>query len=301
LIRKIYGTHLRGCYGKVTPRELESSFNKWARCKTFVLGDEIFISDRYDRESTMGELKTFVSNEYITINEKYRATEVLKNYTQLYLTSNHPNALPLDQTDRRFFVKHAPEILKPPEFYNRIVDWCEEEESAGKLLHYLLHDVDVSLYNPRSHAPFNEDKEEVITQGRDTVQQYVSQLVDDPELIFASVGGIPADQKLFTAQELFVVINNYAREHGLPELRLSLDGLGQRLARTDLPNKRMCLYGMNTVRLYAVFDKKSWKRRDVEMWSVHYRKTSPLYAKRAKPKYEGGGTPTDIKEKKNER
>jgi hypothetical protein len=291
LVRKIYGK----TYQVIKANELESDFTAWAKCKQFVFAEEIYMSDRRDRETTMGHLKSFITNEYITINAKYRPPETLKNVAQLYLTANQPNALAIDQADRRIAVIHAPEKSLSDAFYKKLHDWAHEPDSAGKLLNYLLHEVDVSQFNPRVAAPYTIDKEELLLEGRDTMQRYVAILADAPNVIF-EVSGIMPDQHLFGTQELFTAINHYARENHLPELKISVDSLGRYLARAPIPSRRLHLSRNLKGRLYAIVDKKAWNHRSDEMWLAHYKKHSTQYVKPKEPKYAGGKEEKEDKE-----
>lgn len=283
LIRKIYGP----AYQVIKASELESDFNAWAKCKQFIFGEEIYMSDRRDRETTMGHLKSLVTNEYVDINAKYRQPERFKNYAQLYLTANQPNALALDPTDRRIAVIHAPEQPLSEEYYKNLHSWSQQRESAGIVLNHLLNEVDCSMFNPRANAPFNDDKEELVEQGRDMVQRYSDMLRDSPNIVFDNNGKLP-DQQIFTSSELFAAINIYAKLNNLPEIKISVDSLGRYLAKSNIPHRRLSMPNMHKTTFYAVFKAVAWRKRTDDLWRTHIGLNNMDYKSRKKDKYEGG-------------
>jgi hypothetical protein len=284
LIRKIYDK----AYQVVMSHELEDpKYNPWVKCKQFIFGEEIWMSDKRDRESTMGKLKALITNEYVTVNEKYRAQEKLKNYAQLYITANQSNALSLDARDRRFFVVHAPEKPLSEEFYAELHKWSHAPDSASMVLSYLLNDVDVSAFNPRANAAFTEDKDEIIEQNKDMIQSYIEIIANNPRAMYENNNILP-DQHLYTTSEIFVTINNYARANNMPELRVSHDSLGRYLSNTHVPHRRINLtYGKSKRTVYAILQKKKWKSRSDIEWIAHVRQHNKDYKERKASKIEG--------------
>lgn len=282
LLREIY----EDAYEAIQADALDDKYNAWAKCKQFIFGEEIYMSDKRDREATMGRLNALITGEYVTVNEKYRPHERFKNYAQLYLTSNHSNALALSFTDRRMLVVHAPEKPLAEDFYTELDAWCKEKDSAGKVLSYLLNEVDVSMFNPRANAPYTDDKEEIVEHGQDLVQNYLAILMNTPKVIYENNGVLP-DQKLYSTAELFAAINTYARNHEMPELRISPTSLGRYLSGNKLPCRRVSISNYHRITLYAAFDKKRWRTAKDKEWARHYRLLCPIYKERKKTKIEG--------------
>lgn len=284
LLREIYGKQ----YSLIVSSQLDSDYNGWVKCKQFIFAEEIWMSDKRDRETTMGRLKSQISNEFVVVNEKYRPEESFKNYAQLYMTANQSNALALEADDRRVFVVHAPEQQLAEDFYEELDAWCKQPDSAGKVLNHLLHEVDISKFNPRANAPFTDDKDEIIEQTRDMVQSYIATLASRPRVIYDNNGVMP-EQQLYSTDEVFRAINTYARTNNMPELRITHDSLGKYLGNTNqFPHRRVNLNSKGYKRtLYAIFHKKTWKKTEDRKWTQHYKFYSPEYRERIKSKIEG--------------
>ena len=278
IIKNIYGKN----YQVITTADLESDYNPWAAKRQFIFGEEIWMSDKRDRESTMGKLKSLVSNEEVGVREKYRPLEVFKNKAQYYLTANQPNALALDEKDRRFFVIHAPEKPLPEEFYSQLDEWSRKKSSAGKVLSYLLHKVDCSSFNPHAHALMTDAKSETIEQSRDPAAHWVTELAQDPDK-FYSMNGIRTAQEIFSAAEIFQTINVWLKENNHPELRASPNSLARYLnSNPQIPYRRLKIKlpsGIRVTRgLYALFNRDTWKRKTLheKYWRRHYKAFSML-------------------------
>ena len=295
LIRKIYGP----AYQMIKANQLDSDFNSWMRNKQFVFGEEIYMSDRRDRETAMGTLKSLVTNEYVSVNTKFRPEETFKNYVQFYLTANQANALALDSADRRITVVHAPEEKRDDTYYNELDRWSREEDSAGKLLYHLLNKVDVSKFNPNAGAPMTADKQEIIETTRGMVEYYVALLEDTPMKIF-SVNGVRSEQELFTTGEIHSAINAYARANSTAGLGISPDSMGRYLSGSRILLRRRLTFrtahGVATPSLYSAFNHLSWKKRTDEEWLTHYRRTHPdQFLTEKRLKMDGSGEVKDDK------
>jgi hypothetical protein len=273
LIRELYGS----AYQVVTSQILEDQYNGWARCKQFIFGEEIYVSDRRGRESTMGHLKGMITNDEISINEKYRPREKFRNCAQYYLTANQSHALALEQADRRFFVVHAPEKPLAQDFYHDLHVWSHKKDSAAKVLSHLLYKVDCSQFDPQAHAPYTEAKEEIVESLQDMTQHWVGEVAHDPETFF-SLDGIQNKQQLFTASEIHRAINTHLSNRGDPQLYSSPCSIGRYLNSCGkFPYLRMLINGRR-VALYAVFGRKSWKSKKnfkVDKWKAHYVEFKP--------------------------
>ena len=89
-------------FGYTEGKELKERFNSnFASGKRVTLIDEIKI----DKESEL-MIKTIITNDKISVTEKYKNTKVIANFSNLFLISNMDNAIPLTEEGRRYFYFH---------------------------------------------------------------------------------------------------------------------------------------------------------------------------------------------------
>lgn len=246
---KIYGENGQ----KVGARELEGSFNGWATCKQFVLGDEITGNDSRGHAD---ELKGLITGTTLRVNEKFEKAYDLPNTINFYFTSNHPDSFFLDSGDRRVAVFETPAELKSSEFYARYNDWMKSEEGPAALFHYLLH-VDTSDFNPTAAAPWTRAKDVMIDQNKSDVGRFVAMAMLDPEQA-ERVYGLPAGVDLFTVAELFKFYDP-RRERRATEKAVSLE-LQKQNATKVLYGKQVKVDGLGQVRIYALRNRERWAR-----------------------------------------
>lgn len=269
-IKNIYGDN----YATINAIDLESGFNAWARCKQFIFGEEVYVSDKRERENTMGRIKQFITSPDVVINAKYRPVETLTNYAQMYMTANQPNALSLDRGDRRFMVVHAPEKKLADSFYTELDKVGKADDGPSIVYHYLLNKVDVRSFNPRMAAPASEDKDEVVEMGMDVGQHCIEVLRDQPAEIF-SINGERNDLELYTSAELHTACAAYLKHRGLG-VSFSPVSLGRYLAGSGVPKRKLNIHGARTA-LYAVFNRDRWKSLGDRHWIEHYENENKLF------------------------
>ena len=263
-------------YQKITAKSLEGDFNAWLNNKQFIFGEEIFMSVKRDREAAMGELNALITSDTVDINMKFAPFQTQSNYTQMYLTSNHSNALALPEDDRRMFVIHAPELPKPKTFYRALNTWAEDG-GAAKILYHLLERVDCSEYQPKGHAPITDDKKEVIEHSMDNPTYQVKELLDDPRKFF-SRDGVTSDQDIFSASEIHRAMIEYAKSNGLPAVSISPSALGKwLLAVPETLRRKVYIQGTNKTTLYCLFNTEHWGNMMNADWKDYYRKVQQKY------------------------
>ena len=246
---RIYGENGQ----KVGARELEGTFNGWATCKQFVLGDEITGNDS---RSHADELKGLITGTTIRVNEKFEKAYDLPNTINFYFTSNHPDSFFLDSGDRRVAVFETPAEVLPLSFYKTYNDWMKSDDGPAALFYYLLQ-VDTSDFNPTAPAPWTHAKDVMIDQGKSDIGRFVAMAMLDPEQA-EKVYGVPAGVELFTVAELFKYYDP-RRERRATEKAMSLELQKQNAAKV-LSGKQVKIDGLGQVRIYALRSRERWVR-----------------------------------------
>jgi hypothetical protein len=209
----------------LTQTQLDSAFNDWIKNKCFVEGDEV--TTRESRRSVAELLKNWITGHTVPINEKYIPAYTLPNKANFCLTSNHEDALYLEDSDRRFFVV---EVETPPmtaEEGAYFGNWIEAQRNRNALLYHLLEEVDCIGFEPGAHAPMTEAKQEMINAGLTDLDAWVRQLPSAPIHPDSTIHRVGP---LHTAEELRrMAFGNYPR-HSTVSVALAMKRAGFRRA-----------------------------------------------------------------------
>ena len=233
---KIYGEN----GASIGNKELHSSFNDWAECRQFVVGDEIVGGDtRHFAEA----LKSMITQQYVRINAKFLPSYTLPDTINYYFTSQKPRALPIDEPDRRYFVH---EVVGPPnelQFYLDYVAWLNDK--GASYLFYHLKNLNTDYFQPAAPAMMTQAKLDMIQHNKTELATWVGVLKEAPEEVLR-MGGKAYPYAIWTGEELRtmydpnhrtkITATTFGRElkkHGFLQV-----GEGKSL-RTKLGHKRM--------------------------------------------------------------
>ncbi len=243
----IYGRN----YGTVNNMQLASQFNEWALDKQFIVGDEISLGDK---RGTANSLKDMITRPQVRMNIKNRKSYVVRDCANYYFTSNHEDAIFLENTDRRVFVHHSDTQPLPPSVYQQYQRWLKQG-GAARLFHYFLHEVDLSEFDAQGRAPLTAAKLEMTASGRGDTEDWAIQLAADPDSLLLA-DRHPYD--LFRTLDLLTV---YDPDH---HEKTKAIGMGRALAAAGVfkvagGSNNMTIDGVRT-RLWAVRNAARYKR-----------------------------------------
>jgi len=274
-VKQMYGPHN---YRRIDGADIESSFNGWIAERQFVFIDEIYVNySKSLRASIMGRLNSFITNEDLNLSEKYQPSRTVRNYANLYITSNHSDALPISEKDRRVFSVNAPDTPLSAKFFKAYNKWLDQENGAAQILNHLKH-VDLTEFNPNGHAPVTRAKNEMIAISRNPMDELAAKLKQAPEA-FTMVAGVLPDLQLYEMDSIVQIMARYVEEHRLPRTSLAPNALGVVFKRLGVPNRRLKIRnGLNvsTLTLYAVLNANEWSTKNDAEWVDHFRRFDKL-------------------------
>lgn len=255
---------------KLSNEQLHSSFNDAATRKQFAIFDEVYIDNARERRDVMGKVKDMVTREKVTVNAKYQRPYDLFDTTNYYITSNHADALALEDDDRRFFVVAAPNAKLPRTDYAELDQWLRDPADplkpgagAAAILYHLMHKVDTAAFDPKGPAMRTEAREVTVAASLSHVQEFARRLHDDPE----GVLGTQHRCDLYEPQELKYSFR--VAYPGAPEP--TVNALGRALAATAIPRRECRLNSTSPKKtLYAIFERDRWGKATATDWARHH-------------------------------
>ncbi len=140
----------------ISGASIKSGYNEWSFGHQLVVLEEVRVAGT-NRHEIMNALKPLITNDDISINEKFRNQRQVANISNYILFSNHHDALALTPGDRRYFViksplQHKSQVLALGESYFPPL-YAMLRDMPGAMRAY-LDTWDISPdFRPDGHAP----------------------------------------------------------------------------------------------------------------------------------------------------
>jgi hypothetical protein len=139
---------------------LNKNYNGRLSQKLLATVDEIRegSSHRYQQQENF---KSAVVEEERHINPKFGRQYVEKNCCRWLLFSNHLDALPFDNSDRRVIVIEGPTTPREPAWFEYLHGMMGNPAFIASIQHYLAT-LDISTFKPGERAPMNAAKQKAL-------------------------------------------------------------------------------------------------------------------------------------------
>lgn len=158
------------------PALLESQFNGPLAGRVLALVDEVREGSGENPFRQANRLKSLVNAEERIINPKFGRQYREHNACRWLVFSNHLNALPLNDTDRRWRVVSHSAAPRSPETYAGLYALLDDAEFINAVGVW-LRERDISAFNPGERPPMNEAKRAALDASKSLVQKAAEQLV----------------------------------------------------------------------------------------------------------------------------
>lgn len=166
--------------GIIRSEDVANNFNSWAIGKCVNIIEELkFVG--MSRDDVMEKTKSPITDDKISIEKKGKDIGSKTNITNYISFTNHRDALPLTDSDRRWWIIFCPIVDKQKEFLNitgmTYSDWFNKlfsmsKEYACEIRTWLLeHKIPSKFYNEKL-APMTQDKLSMIAEESSKVEGY---------------------------------------------------------------------------------------------------------------------------------
>lgn len=137
--------------------------NKFARVTgqfSSVLEDSLFLcldDCRYGTIDTQTQLKSLLTEKSVFVEKKgINNAGMVSTYTRVILNSNHKIPLPMDTSERRWYVPayiaHKIDRADTQQFMKVFIEWIQQKENLDSVYRYLVS-VDLSGFTPNICSP----------------------------------------------------------------------------------------------------------------------------------------------------
>jgi len=165
--------------------------NKFARVTgqfSSVLENSIFLcldDCRYGTVDTQTQLKSLLTGKDVFIEKKgFNDAGMVNTYTRVVLNSNHKIPLPMDASERRWYVPayiaHKVDGNETQRFIESFIDWVQQPQNIDAIYNYLMA-MDLSGFNPNRCAP-TPTQLAMIENGTPVLESEIQAFIDYNEL-----------------------------------------------------------------------------------------------------------------------
>ena len=227
LLMDIYGTESKYGHGNAT--EIKSTdlsgkkdFNEWMVKKQFVYGDEI---SSKDTRIGAGYIRGLVTQERVSINEKFIKRYTIRDCINYMFSSNYPDAIFIDANDRRALIHEIWGPRRSNAFYQMMADW-RRNGGAKYLFWYLLH-KDLTGFQPKFSPPDHNAKSNMARLSMTEVGLWLDGIRESPTEVLIQNGVNPdkaANCDLWSVEQLLRIYDPLASK------TVGAIGMGRQLA-----------------------------------------------------------------------
>jgi hypothetical protein len=168
---------------------LDGKFNGYLSEKLLATVDETregLSTNRYVRGEA---LKRLVTEEYRHINHKFGLQVVEVNGCRWLMFSNHDDALPFDNGDRRVIVIENPSHRQSQDYYTALYAHIRYPEFIASVREY-LRTLPLDGFNPGAHAPMNAAKQRALEVMAPSIDRAIREFIEAWPTPFTTVDDV---------------------------------------------------------------------------------------------------------------
>jgi hypothetical protein len=155
-------------------------FNSWlVNCRLCIIEEVMQVG----RRENLNALRDLITEPRVEVNIKGVSAFLLDNAVAMMGISNHPNALPLDEHDRRWLVVETHVFRREPDYYKRLFTIFEDLEMLSAILDELLN-RDLKGYSANIAAPMTEAKQQMIELSLSDAETWLIENSGNPPLSY---------------------------------------------------------------------------------------------------------------------
>lgn len=249
LIKHLVGKHN---FSTIGPKNIKDGFNEFMFEKTVCVIDELKTNGK-EQYDIVESLKSMITEPDISINIKFGVKGTYPTYVNILCFSNHTNALPVEEGDRRFWVYRVMAMAKSSSYYVELFKWLNTDGPAH--LYTWLKNYDVGTLCLTAAPQMTAAKREMINSFKTEIEVILSDAIEDRTGPFVAAV-IPREiMEIFVANALGADKLTSAEKHQIKMFRMN------KCMEREGPEKRVrVLYGNDKGKKYPVIV------RDFSQW-----------------------------------
>ena len=168
--------------GEVAGTTVAQRFTGWAVNKLFIAIEEIRVPSE-SKYAVLDKLKPFITNNEVNVELKGQDDRVVPNFASYLLLTNHDDALPLDDDDRRYCVIETWHKTKSDipiqAYFDDLFGVLDNNIQA--IAHYFATRVIDPAFNPNGRAPETSGRFRMMQESKTAARLAVEEAIADLE------------------------------------------------------------------------------------------------------------------------
>lgn len=154
--------------------EVTSRWTSWMQGAQLAILEELMT---LGRREVANRLKPAITDTTLRIEEKNLPLYSIPNCLNFICFTNHSDALPIENGDRRWFVVFSPAKKREAAYYDRLFGFLDRECGAAFVKHWLLG-REVKL-DGRGVAPWTDGKAQMLEQSRGDLEHFLMERFEE--------------------------------------------------------------------------------------------------------------------------
>jgi hypothetical protein len=243
---------------------INSQYNQYAEGVILQTLEEIRVSG-INRYAVLNRLKPLITNDMVDIRNKFEKNRKVRNTVNYLILTNHIDALPVNDADRRYFILFSQfgirtwERKELKDYFDVLNDQAINVRSEF-IAKWLIEEVD---YHPEfniNRAPHSRYKDMVAAQSHTTAAELIRDMVEDHHIPGVTRDAIVWKELLRAIRAEDTHIKEPEVKHALNELGYVLHPVRTRVQWLDHPQR--------------VWVQKDYKLDEKENWLDRLNRTS---------------------------
>ena len=268
MILDAIGNMLNGCH-YITSSKPNDFFGEHAEgfCKKLLVNlNEAEGKDTFDFE---GRIKSFITEDTITINPKNVRPSTIRNVARTIITTNKTNPVPIDvkSKDRRYVVYQTTDVYlkKSSKFWTGLYNHLRKPEAMSALYQWFMAMI-LTDYDWIKRRPLTDAYKEMCNLYSPIEALFFEEFYDEEKWRELELEGDKEDSITMTMPDLFTMYESFCKRNRFLKddtKATSSRSFIAKLVDLELPITRLKTNGYNSIRMtpqevYDYIDKKRW-------------------------------------------
>lgn len=229
--------------------QLVNKFSRLTGQFSSVLEDSLFLcldDCRYGTVDTQTQLKSLLTEKSVFVEKKgINDAGMVSTYTRVILNSNHKTPLPMDASERRWyvpsFITHKVDSDETQRFMESFLDWVQQTQNIDAIYNYLMA-MDLNGFNPNRCAP---------------TPTQLAMIENSSPVLEAEILAFIDDNELFQRHDLLIHLDSRKVKYNNETLNNALQGM-------DYISPRMMVQGKK----HTIYMPSDYNRKLIKVWPI---------------------------------
>jgi hypothetical protein len=167
---------------QISPADLAGQWTFWAQEKQLVVVQEM---NNFHRKEVMDKIKPYLTSppERVSINIKGMPQYDQPNVVNLVFFTNHPDAVALERSDRRFYILWSIASALSEHWFAGYYRWVKKQDGAAAVCAWLAA-RDLSGFDNNGRAPATAAKEMMRREALAPIEAELTEAIDERADVF---------------------------------------------------------------------------------------------------------------------